>query len=1496
MKVRGIKAFSILAVAALAFAAIAVFATADDSDAIVVYGDDSKTIPIPKVIDASVEELVQGDLKFYVAEDATVKVKKQTRNFTFYVQNGKVLDLDFKVEPASGKKVTIVTVAGDQAFKYTGTSTASSFDGKQAYTSTEFQFEASNGMSLSYEAAKTRYDVRYDGTKFTHSDSIGSGKVIISVDKEFKTNPKIAGGASSSAVYIANGQYLTVESDTDPGFNDIAGLNYGMVIKNITGSKYSYTYYPKGYNAGTVSIDGGNTVFLKEGSVTARADGATVKMNSVAVSGNYMEIKPGSASGSLSLSGGIRSGSMTFSGLIDLGTQKFTVGSGTTLTISDNAAFVDNTILEVNGTLIVQTGLVGHTELGEKDLTVIGSKSGTIVLENLNLWAGYPVSGTIIKLTDGTNTFAGIVDTSAISETARVKGGIATGMINIDQVFILVDDTNVTESFTVNGTLIINQGVNLTIEDNARFTQSGQFSRVINNGQITVKAGTATDSGLFVNDGQFINNGTINFYAKSYSDRSAPTFGVYATVKEFVNKGVMNISKNDTVSLSGFTNSGTMTFGGKVTQPTTIGNSGKLILNGAEVCVSGTDDVYKGLIIDMKGGSVQVQSVKMIGENKLWMKTGTNSGVTLSAELTGTAPAFTVRNVTFSGSGSVDMQGNIAYSLENGSTGTVTMRIEGSSSVKGQFTTPKDLVMAFGNIAKTPQTKATLSVSGTLTISKDTRVSPTDNGSRLSMTVTGRAVDYNSVLSGCNYTAAVYITADSVVYTNLETAITEAYEAGILSVETGTTILTKDLTIPAGMSIQGRSDNVTITIGSSSARPVITISEAASLDVKEILLKNGTLFVENSYDIDEQIVSADVKKESDYSVTFQSLSVALDEAQSGDYIALTGYYVLKDSRMTIPEGVTLDVTANGGIFAAIGSNLTINGTLIVGDFYFIAENEDTISITVNGYLKDEGTVQTADRWYTPVGISYYETTLDPRGEEVTYFVITSLDNIQEAIDSADESKINVEGEAVLGDLTVKGTEEEPAEVTFKKDIKAGTITLDNATAVALPGKSIDATFANEKGSIVISGAYADRKDVRIYSMGDEGVFMNGPVTDSAAGNYSIQFNGLTGMNDATIGWGNCNADPRYPAIEFLGDTTVTGKKNHIENTVADEPTSNNAGTVSVMGSLTVGNASKLTVISDIEALGTLAALEKDDQAAAGSLYVEGNIFLGIAKDDVFSESALLDHYDSPAGAYAYYGKGYTTPQLADSAVLAGNVIVSDDRYITAVPSSTIDGTIIEDMGFLDIFGEDASWLTVYGSGKFNMDGLIPVFINCNVTKIIDDRGKEVAKYDNMNKVVYESDSLDLREVDFVRFVLDYNIYAVMIKTDASIKAVYIDGILAYTGFSENKFYMRNVIAGTHTVSVEPVSGYNADNAYLYDENGTILPGMEFTFGGDDCVEVEGLGETVIYNVAGTEVNPVPPEPSPEQKSEWTITTILLCIIVLIIAFMAVIIVLRLNRS
>ena len=1473
-KVVWTRLFMALAVLAVVFSVLVTFVPADDNDAVIVY-DNGNIIPIPKVIDESVEQLVSGDLFFYVSEDSTVKVEDQSRNFSFYVENGKTLELIFKTEPIAGKTVTIVTVAGDPAFQQENAQTSAKFEGKQEFNSTRFKFEAVNGMSFNYEAAKTRYDVKYDGSKFTHTDSLGSGKVIISVDKEFKTNPEIADGASSSAIHIANGQSLIVESSTPQ--EPIASLNYGIEVTSPSQSAYTYSYFSKGYDAGTILLKAGDSVTLKDGTVMVKTSEASIKASSVTADSMSFEI---GETGKLSLTGSIKSGNLSFTGLIDLKTSPFKISSGTTVTIENKATFFQDTTMEVNGTLIVKTGLIGHTSSGEKDLTVIGGNTGSLILENKKLWSNDPSTGIMIKLEKGTDKFAGSVDTSAISEIAKVKGGIATSNIGLDQTFQLIDDTQVSQSLTVNGILIIDKGVTLTIEDNAAFTQIGKLSRVINNGTIVVKAGTDPGSGLFINQGEFINNGTIQFSAKSYAERgTAVTFGVYGDAKGFDNKGTITISRNDNISLSStFNNRGTMTLSGKVVSPSTFDNGGKLILNGAEVC--------ENLTPMMKGGTVQIQSVKVSAGKILKMGVGQTNGVTLSGSLSETV--FTVRNVTFSGSGSVDIKGDINYSIDDGSTGTVKLRIEGSSTVKGQFSTPKDLIMAFGNSSVMPQIRASLSVSGVLTINKDTHVD-TDDGNRLSMTVTGRAVDNNSVLSGCNYTAALYTNGSSVIYTNLETAISEAYAAGITLVETGNTIIVKDLTIPTGMTVQGKSDNVTITIGSSTSHPVVTIREMGALKVSEIIIKNGALFAENSYDIDEQCVSATVRTETGGSVRYQSLNVALDKAKMGDRIELLDYYVLKDSKMTIPEGVTVDATANGGkTFAVIGSNLTINGVLIVSDFYFIAENDDSVAITVNGYLKDEGVNQTEGKWYTPIGISYYESIVNPRGEEATYFVITALDNLQQAVDNADDKKVSVEGEAVLGNVTIKGTEDIPAEVTFKEDINALAITLDNAAVIVKPGKSIEAVFADESGFITISGAYVDRNDVRIYSFGQNGVYMSGPVTDSHSGSYSILFNGITGMDNAIIGWGNSTD---YPTVTFAGDTQVTGKRNHIENTVVDEPTSNNAGIVMVSGSLTVDSGSRLVIVSDIEVFGTLATKERESSQSEGSVEIEGNIFLGVLKDDIFSEQALLRHYNNPIGAHAYYGKGYT----AGTPVLAGKVIVMDGRYITAVPGYTIDDQIVEDMGLMEIDMDGLTWIRIYGLGTYNMDGLTPPIKDCAVSRIADESGKSVAKYDSKNCVIYDSANLDLAKEDHIHISLDYSIFTVMIKTDASIKAVYIDGILAHTGNHENKFYMGNVMAGSHTVSVEPVAGYNVDNVYLYEEDGTTLPGMEFTFNGDYCVNVDGYGETAIYNIAGTEIDPVP-VPDPEQKSEWTITTILLCVLVIIIIAMVAIIVLRLIRG
>jgi hypothetical protein len=186
--------------------------------------------------------------------------------------------------------------------------------------------------------------------------------------------------------------------------------------------------------------------------------------------------------------------------------------------------------------------------------------------------------------------------------------------------------------------------------------------------------------------------------------------------------------------------------------------------------------------------------------------------------------------------------------------------------------------------------------------------------------------------------------------------------------------------------------------------------------------------------------------------------------------------------------------------------------LIVNEFWFIATTDDTKSITVNGMIMDyhsDGKCLT-DWWYTPVGVSYKLTLPDETGDEHTWYVITSLDNLQASIYLADDSKVNVEGDVKLDDLTIYGSEDEPAEVTFKGNVEAGTITIENAKLKFLDGKQVTVTVADALGSITIIGAYVD-KALSIYSVEDSGVYMAGAVTDDVIGTYLIRFDGLTGM-------------------------------------------------------------------------------------------------------------------------------------------------------------------------------------------------------------------------------------------------------------------------------------------------------------------------------------------------------------------------------------------------
>jgi len=675
--------------------------------------------------------------------------------------------------------------------------------------------------------------------------------------------------------------------------------------------------------------------------------------------------------------------------------------------------------------------------------------------------------------------------------------------------------------------------------------------------------------------------------------------------------------------------------------------------------------------------------------------------------------------------------------------------------------------------------------------------------------------------------------------------------------------------------------------------------ESGRLSADLVDVVNGKVLVANTADIDDDNIYAHVKTEINGGAIYSSLEVALAEAAPGDVIELNRTYVLyADKELTIPAGVTVDATASDDRvinFIVISSDLTVDGKLIVDGFKFVASTDDTKEIVVNGFLMAEnpGAAATEKKWFTPIGVSFVQTLLDSDGDEVEYFVITNLSNIQQAIDLSDEKEVTVEGKAKIENISVSGGEGEMAEITFDKEVNAGTITIDNVKLIFTDKKKIDATIADSQGSIVLKGAYAD-DGLEIFSEGN-GVYMTGEVTDTDDASYSIYFYGKTGMKDARIAWGHYtdSSNRVYPTIVFVGDTLTTGKKNEIKPVGNYEVAEGSFyDIISIIGSLTADGSSRLIIDCDVEALGSLVAMGKSDRSTAGAIDIAGNLFLGTTMAAIYNADDVV-----AAGPHTRAPSTFGAPGTDAAAVLSGKVTI--DGYLASITGSAIDDSIVEDFDYIDFYVDDSLWLTIYRGenvgATFYLDGLKAPVFNAKVAKIVDQDDIEIAKYNDNQNVVSES----IKPVIFgtttqVYFNAKYDVFTVYIKTDASIKSVYLDGILMQNELVENTFYLNNQLAGAHTVAVEPAAGYIADNAYLYDDYGVSLPGMTFSFDREDCVVNEDGSYSfyIYYNVAGTELTPS----EVIVKNDWDVTTILLLVIVVIIAIMAVMVAMRLNRS
>jgi len=1480
MNTKGIKFLAVLAVMAMAFAAVLVLAPADnDNEAIVVYGNDDVVVD-PTVIDDKVTAS-----QFYISDDTTVKVKAiKASTITFYVQNGKELELDFRASTDTSsagvaKTVIIYSVTGDQQRTVTSTfnnsTSATTFDGKIIIDSSKLQFTGADKQDVVYVAMMPKtVKTTTTSTSITalETNVVTKGKyATIAASEELKD------AVAGDNVTIAAGQSIDTKANLD-------NISYGVVFKDKSAG--INTYYAPGMNAGSITVDSGDSVIVKNGTVIAINGTANAKAS--AVKGDSEVKFENGGDNQINITGKVKSGSMNVSGNVKLNTG-FTVESDAVVTLNSNAVVASGSEVTVDGKLVLKNDY-------EKSQYLVVKGKGFIVAENEKLWFYTAGTKPVLKFATG-STFSGQYDVSAINKSADVYDSFSDAKIEKNQTFRMIGDTVIANEFIIEGILIIEPGVTLTITQTNNYGASvkvqGQYAQIINNGTIIIKTTTPYEGaliGMHIYGGTLLNYGTINaasvsgaagnetfevYYAQDITGIDKGGFGV-------VNEGTISIGKHDTADLdNNFTNakSGSVTVNGTF-YGTNFVNKGTFTLSSAKIS--------DNLNVAMSAGSVfTINSVEMTQGKTITIQnnSGKNAIAITAPGAATAADADKVRvtgwtvvdtSITSSGLYYLDVSGSVGTSIpatitENPYT---TVATKGNIDVTGALTVSKGYYLNFDEAT-------TFTVYGKVTISEDVKL--TGTAANLLMPVYGSVVDYSKKLSAGNvkYVGAWYIAPTADIYTTLEDAIPAAVEAEIAQIEVRSdeasktpVVITDDIIVPEGLTIDGNFLAV-------DEKASIIVESGARFSFDAIVIVDGLISAADVNDIDFEEIVADVKVEDEDSTAAacMSLEVALMLASPGDVIELSNAYYTADATLEIPAGVTVDATAvEGTAFVMVNSDLIVNGNLVVDQFAFVATTDDTIGITVNGFIYDKCSNGACfvDWWYTPFGVSYYQTD----DEDHQWYVLTTIENIQPAINVADDAKVTVEGDAVLDELTVTGRDDMPAEVTFKGDVDIGVINIDEVTLIFSDKTEINTTVRNAVGSITITGAYVDKYlsiyDMAIYSSEDVGVYMEGVVTDNASGTYGILFEGITGMDGTdiktAINYGKY--EEAAPTIVFAGETTVIGKKVYInDNEELQQP----VGMTTVTGTLYVANNAKLTINGEVQVLGALMAADRSEEGNAGAINANGNVYIGMLESDI------------------YY--------LGAAAIISGEKIsLAQGCFIFVAPEATIDPQIVADLDTMGVYVDDELWFTMYGyeTDKYELTNLAVPMTNARLAKVLDENG-DVVKCHTLvgttNVLVQDSEKRTLSGYGNVYIVLNYDIFDVKIKTDGSVKAVYIDSILMETGNVANIFTMEKVAAGTHKVTVEAATGYDADKCVLYTEMGTILPNMGFTFTELDCTEWLADGTpVVVYNINGTEIQPEPVPPTPEEESQWTVTTILLVILVVLIAIMAVIVALRLNRS
>ena len=1156
---------------------------------------------------------------------------------------------------------------------------------------------------------------------------------------------------------------------------------------------------------------------------------------------------------------------------------------GQSIIISDDVEITGNLI--VQGTLTIADG----KELTANNLQI--DSEGVVNVYGTLGGSGIVNNGTVRVLSQNASvpsmTGEGTVDTSAVSENATLSGRLLTSTTFTDRQIVTITDNLTLVSgtvLTIQGQLIIPEGVTVTIEDGAQLVIEGQSAIVDNNGIIVIQsAGISSDEtgGLRITDGTFTNDGTIEAQYLPDTQSAGADQTVISVAGAFVNNGTVNIGTDSGMTITGVNGKFTNEAGSQLNMNGTLAVAQGKFFNAGTVNFNGYSS---GVAIDLIGAdaSVNIESLTgslqvtddgyKTGNKKEFANLDSDNLVSLYGSDGFTIGGITVTTTTFTDDRNDDGTDEIYKALDISGTVSVVssgntadasstaIRLVGEIVVSDTFNIGAGTTFKLGPNGGNANTN--IQIIGTMNITANAANAGTNGAAKpfditgaADMFVTGEIISQtNLTIAGAGYTismnAAVYSVVASGITTFHYTTLGAAIESGATTIDTyGKITVSDDVTIANGVTVRQQ------------AKSTIVISKDATVTVDNggrITQNNSSIDVDGTlYIVDSRSgISGQVTTSGSESILSQVYSTngtdarytnlvnAMDAAVSGDTIKLYSKAVsLENTSFTIKEGVTVDT--NGKDFKVYGTNLTINGTLFINGTsntytvgsYKVSDNYSAPStVTLNGYLKfTESVKYSAVDLRFPAG-AYYSMTENG----VPYYYITTVANAAEVINDVVDNTVLIDGKLSVGSVTFTGSDDEQAivDVAATANITSGTITLVLADLNIASGAQFTATVTDGNGGV----------DVKIVA--PEG--------------------------------GVSTASPSFAVTADEG-LTVTGNANGAEMTFNGEVVIKDLTSLEIMnvdGTVTVdGNNS--TVIKTVNISGILNVVNGVFSATNATTFVTGNLSTAVAS----AESS--DNGTATLGPL-YVGIGIDNGKLVDGApgTVSGNVTATIAYVSTdsVVPEKMTSG---DGMKSTQFFVDDALWMTAYTSSGVNANVPNAPVKDAKFNGWCDVNGNTV--YSDDIDGIASTDEIVVGAYDGKLYAsIEYNVYNVQIIADDSIGSVAIDGVILAKNIMGYYSTTGLLTSGQHTVTYTLAAGYEG-TATLSSVN-VEVSGLTFILTGD----FEGITYTLTLGGATYVGNTVVIDNG--GSNDLGLTDYLLIILVILIAIMAIIVAMRLMRS